>query len=90
MNPLIRFLMGLEGVPDKDISDLEKSLPAFARVCKAAKEIGPIVRKAMPLLEQLKLPAEQVLDIVEARWPDIVEVAPTLEEFITFVNSKGI
>jgi hypothetical protein len=89
MNPFIRIFLSLESVPDKDIADLDKSLPALARLCTAAKEIGPIIRSAMPQLLQLKAPAEKVLNIVEARWPDIVEVAPTIEEFIAIVNAKG-
>lgn len=89
MNPFLKFAMGLASVPDHDITDLEKSLPALARLCKAAKALDPILRQAMPHLEPLKPLALQALDIVEQAWPDIEAVVPTLEEFIAFANSKN-
>jgi hypothetical protein len=88
MNGFFVFALKLASVPDKDVSDLEKSLPALARLCRAAKELDPIIRQAMPHLEPLKPMAQQALDIVEKAYPDFVAVLPTIEEFIAFVNSK--
>jgi len=88
MNGLLKFALGLAQVPDKDIADLETSLPALSRLCKAAKQLDPIVRQAMPHLDPLKPLAEQALQIFETAYPDFVAVLPTLEEFIQFVNDK--
>jgi hypothetical protein len=88
MNGLLKFALSLASVPDKDISDLDKSLPALARLCRAAKQLDPIVRQAMPHLEPLKPLLGKASDICEAAYPDFVAVLPTIEEFIAFVNSK--
>lgn len=89
MNGVLRFALGLANVPDKDVTDLETSLPALARLCKAARELEPIIHAAMPHLEPLKPLADQALTICEGAYPDFVAVLPTLEEFIQFANSKG-
>jgi hypothetical protein len=89
MNWLFERVIEAAGVPDKDVADLERNLPALARLCAASRELEPLVHEAMPHLEALKPIAEKAFDILEKAYPDLVAVLPTFEEFIQFANNKG-
>lgn len=88
MNPLLRFALGLANVPDKDVADLEKQLPALGRLIAAAKDIKPDLEAAGPHIEAMGphinalMPiAERLAPKLKAAWPDLVGVLPVIEEF---------
>lgn len=81
MNGLLRMALGLEGVPDLVIADLEKNTPAFTRLLAAAKELGPVIEKLRPLLEQSA-------PVISKAYPDLVTVLPALEALAQFIEKK--
>lgn len=102
MNGVIRFALGIASMPDQVVNDLDRSLPGFARIAAAAKELEPILQKgephaealapllaqAMPHIQELMPLIAQAMPIIKRVWPDIVAVTPTIEELIEFANRK--
>lgn len=71
---VLDFELGLAGLPEKTIAELDKQLPALERI---ATEI----RVAEPLITQLMPHAQKV-------WPDIVAVTPLVQQLVAFAKSK--
>jgi len=71
---LLAFGLGLAGMPEPTIQELNKQLPALERLAALAKE-------AEPLLVQLTPYANRAV-------PDIVAVTPLIQQLIAFAKSK--
>jgi hypothetical protein len=89
MNGWLRFALGLANMPDHTVADLEQSLPGFSRLVIAAKQLQPIIQKAMPHVIALEPLVQEALPIIKASYPDIVAVTPTVQELILFIQGKG-
>lgn len=89
MNGLVKFALGIANMPEATINDLEKSLPGFANLAAAFKQLEPILTKAQPHIDALQPLINQAMPIVKKAWPDLVAVTPTVEELIEFINSKA-
>lgn len=89
MNGLLRFALGLANMPDQTVADLEQSLPGFSRLVESAKQLQPIIQKAMPHVTELEPLVQEALPIVKAAYPDLVSVIPTVQELIIFTQGKG-
>ncbi len=96
MNGLLRFALSLASVPDKTISDLDHDLPAMARIARMVKQAEPILTRnkphfdaILPHLVAMQPDAIALAKLIQQAWPDIVEVTPTIEEFIDFANGKN-
>ena len=88
MNPLLRFALGLANVPDKDVADLEKQIPALGRLITGAKDMkadlesaGPHLQAMEPHIDALMPIADRLVPKVKALWPDLVAVWPLMQEF---------
>jgi hypothetical protein len=88
MNPLLRFALGLANVPEKEVDDLAKQLPALGRLIAAAKDMkadlelaGPHLQAIEPHIDALLPVAERLIPKVKVLWPDLVAVWPVMEEF---------
>lgn len=95
MNGLLRFALSLASVPSKTIDDLDHDLPAMARIARMVKQAEPILTRNKPhfdaILPHLIAMRGDLLTLAalgQEAWPDIVEVTPTIEEFIDFANGK--
>jgi hypothetical protein len=71
---VLDFGLGLAGLPEKTIQDLDKNLPALERIAAAAKQAEPLLTPLFPLLAKV--------------WPDIVAVTPLIQELIAFAKQK--
>lgn len=88
INGFVRFALGIANMPDATVTDLDKSLPGFANIAAAFKELEPILTKANPHIQALEPLIIQAIPIIQKVWPDIISVTPTVEELIDFINSK--
>jgi hypothetical protein len=66
--------LGLAGMPEQTIKDLDTQMPALERLAAAIKQ-------AEPLLTQL-------LPIITKAYPDVVAVTPLVKELIAFAKQK--
>ena len=89
MNGMLRFALGLANMPDETVADLEQSLPGFSRLVTAAKQLQPIIQKAMPHVVALEPIVQEAIPIIKAAYPDLVAVIPTVQELIVFIQGKG-
>ena len=71
---VLDFGLGLAGLPEKTIKDLDTQLPALQRISAAAKQAEPLLTPLMPILVKI--------------WPDIVAVTPLVQELIAFAKQK--
>ena len=85
----IDFVLGLAGMPEETIQNLDRNLPGMARLAAAAKQAEPILTAAKPHLDALEPLAVQLWPILQKAWPDIVAVTPTVEQLIDFANAKN-
>lgn len=102
MNGLVKFTLGIAGLPPETVADIEKQLPGAARLIDAAKLLEPYLEQAHPHIEALTphlaaaMPHLEVLlpifnkaaPILKAEYPDIVALLPTAQEIIMFVGDK--
>jgi hypothetical protein len=68
------FGLGLAGLPEVTIKELDKQLPALERLAAAARQAEPILTQLMPILNKA--------------YPDIVAVTPLIQELIAFAKQK--
>ena len=68
------FGLGLAGMPESTIEELDKQLPALQRLAAALKQAEPIVGQLLPI-------------IVKA-YPDVVAVTPLVQQLIAFAKEK--
>lgn len=102
MNGLVKFALGVAGLPAEAVADIDKAMPGAARLVDAAKLLEPYLEQAQPHIEaiiphvQAILPhieallplLNKALPILKAQYPDIVALLPTAKEIIAFVGEK--
>ncbi len=102
MNGLVKFALGVAGLPPTTVSDIEKQLPGVSRLIDAAKQLEPYLEQAhphieaitphltaiMPHIEALLPILNKALPILKAEYPDIVALLPTAQQIIEFVGDK--
>lgn len=71
---LLNLGLGLSGMPEQTIGELNKQLPALERLAAAAKRVEPMLAPLLPELQKA--------------WPDIQAVTPLLAELIAFAKAK--
>lgn len=71
---VLDFGLGLAGLPEKTIQDLDKQLPALERIAAAAKQAEPLLTQLLPIITKI--------------YPDIVAVTPLIQELIAFAKQK--
>jgi hypothetical protein len=86
---LVDFALELAGMPQNEIDDLEKSLPALARLAASFKSIEPELTLAKPHIDALVPLMGKIAPVFQNSWGDIVSVTPTVNELIDFVKSKA-
>lgn len=72
---LLNLGLGLAGLPEKSIVELNAQLPALERLAAEMKAAEPIITQLMPH--------------VQKAWPDIVAVTPLLQDLIAFAKAKS-
>ena len=98
----IDFGLGLAGLDEKTIADVDRAWPGMARLADLARiaepdltaakphldALEPLLRQALPHLQALQPIAARLWPIAQRAWPDIVAVTPTVDELLNFVKAK--
>lgn len=102
MQQLIRFGLGVAGMPDKTVAEIEANLPGASSLIGDVKKLEPLLKQAQPHIEalsalyaQAKPHIDALTPIAQAAWP-VLKVAypkamalvPTAQDIIAFVNDK--
>jgi hypothetical protein len=80
VNLTIRFELGLLGVDDAEIAEMDAALPAAIRLDEAVTELDPIIRKIWP-------DVLQIMAIVQKEYSDAMAVLPVGRKLL--VLAKG-
>lgn len=84
----IRFGLGLAGMSEAQVNDLDAKLPGAQRVAAACKLAEPELTAVLPLLEQAEPHLAKIYAILKPVYPDIVASTPTIENLLEWVQSK--
>lgn len=68
------FGLGLAGMPQETIAELDKQLPALERLAALAKQLEPMLTPIVPLISKAL--------------PDIAAVTPLVQQLIAFAKEK--
>jgi hypothetical protein len=71
---VLDFGLGLAGMPEATIQELDKQLPALERIMAEVKAAEPIITQLLPHVQKV--------------WPDVVAVTPLMQQLIAFAKSK--
>lgn len=99
---MLDFALGLAGMNEVTIAELDASLPGLARLAAVAKDaepaltaakphldaLAPLLAQAQPHLLALQPIAAVLWPKLQKAWPDIVAVTPAVKDLIVFANAK--
>lgn len=102
MNGLVKFALGVAGLPPATVADIDKALPGIARLVDAAKQLEPYLEQAhphiealtphlaaaMPHLEALLPIVNKALPIIKTEYPDLAAIIPTAQQIAAFLADK--
>lgn len=71
---ILDFGLGLAGLPEATIKELDAQLPALERLAAIAKELEPLLSQALPLITKAL--------------PDVAAVTPLVQSLIAFAKEK--
>lgn len=103
MNTIIKIGLGLAGIPDPLIAEIESEVPGATMLIANAKKLKPILDRAQPhvaaltpLVQQGKPHALALFDLVEDAWPilqaaypELMALLPTAERILALPSVKG-
>ena len=69
------FELGIAGLPEVTIAELNKQAPALVRLAAAAKQAEPLIAQLLP--------------IITKAYPDVVAVTPLAQQLTAFVAAKS-
>lgn len=77
----LHLVLGFAHVPDNVVNDLEKQLPALARLCKTARLLSPVATELTPIVKALipKLQAISEAQVKDAG-PMISDLMPLIDK----------
>lgn len=95
MKPLVRFALGVAGMPEATINEIDGALPAMERLIDTEKQISPAIAKlypdlvtVIPIIERLLANTKELEPVLAKAYPDLVAVLPVLKHILVFVEAK--
>lgn len=78
---ILTAVLGFAGVPDKVVQDIEKDMPAFARLCRTAKLLVPVGTAALPVVKALIPKVQAIADApVKEALPMVGDLSPMIDQ----------
>lgn len=95
MKPLVRFALGVAGMPEATINEIDGALPAMERLIEMEKQVSPAIAKlypdlviVIPIIDRLLANTKELEPVVAKAYPDLVAVLPVLKHILAFVENK--
>lgn len=85
---LAEFALGLAGVPQQTIADIEKSAPAAAALLKLFKDNQVLVSKIEALAIEAAPLITQAMPLIQQAQAELKVLIPTAQEVIAFIQSQ--
>ena len=78
---ILRYVASAAGVPAPLVAQIEKEVPALARICRNAKLLSPIVNEATPIIKKLIPKLQAIGDApVKEALPMLGDLAPLIDQ----------
>lgn len=88
MNGLIKFALGVAGLPPATVADIEKQLPGAARLVEAAKQFEPFLEQAHPHIEAITPHLAAMAPHVIAALPHLQALLPILDKALPILKAE--
>lgn len=95
MKPVVRFALGMAGMPEATVNQIDAGLPAMERLVDAEKQLSPAIAAmypdlvtVIPIIERLLANAKNIEPAITKAYPDLVTVLPVFKSILEFVQTK--
>lgn len=95
MKPLVRFALGMAGMLESTVNEIDAALPAMERLIDIEKELSPAIATiypdlvaVIPIIERLLANAKDLEPAITKAYPDLVTVLPVFKDVLTFIQTK--
>lgn len=95
MKPIVRFALGMAGMPEAMVNEIDAALPAMERLVEAEQQLSPAIAKmypdlvtVIPIIERLLATTKDLEPVITKAYPDLVTVLPVFKNILTFVQTK--
>lgn len=88
MNGLVKFALGVAGLPAGTVANIEAALPGAGRLIDAAKLLEPSMVQAQPHIEALTPHLAAIAPHVMAMMPHVQALLPILDKVLPILKSE--
>lgn len=88
MNGLIKFALGVAGLPPQTVADIDKAMPGMARLIDAAKQIEPYLEQAHPHIEAITPHLTAIMPHITAMMPHLQQILPLIERALPILKTE--
>lgn len=88
MNNLVKFALGVAGLPAETVADIDKAMPGAARLIDAAKQFEPFLEQAHPHIEAITPHLSAMAPHVTAIMPHLQALLPLLDKVLPILKAE--
>lgn len=88
MNGLVKFALGVAGLPPQAVADIDQAMPGMARLIDATKQLEPYLEQAHPHIEALTPHVTAILPHITAMMPHIQALLPILDKVLPILKAE--
>lgn len=88
MNGLVKFALGVAGLPPAAVADIDKAMPGAARVIDAAKQLEPYLEQARPHIEAITPHLTAMAPHITAMMPHLQALLPLLDKVMPILKAE--
>lgn len=84
----IDFMLGMAGVPQETISEIEKAAPTAAALLKLLKDNDALIRKIVAVVGEAEPLIAQAAPLVNQALAEVRAIMPAAQDVIAFIQNK--
>lgn len=88
MNGLVKFALGVAGLPPATVTNIDKSLPGAARLIDAAKQFEPYLEQAHPHIEAITPHLAAMAPHLTAVMPHLQALLPLFDKAMPIMKAE--
>jgi len=86
---VLDFALGLAGVPQQTIDDVEKVAPQTAALLKLIKDNQPLIQRAQAVAAEAVALYTQAEPLIEQARAEVAAIMPAAEEVVAFIQKQS-
>lgn len=88
MNGVVKFALGVAGLPAQVVADIDKAMPGAARIIDAAKQLEPYLEQAHPHIEAITPHLAAMAPHVTAMMPHLQALLPLFDKVMPILKAE--